>query len=93
MYILVKQKQPPVLFYKKALKVLKSFEIITGKQTPVFESLFNNIADLRPATLLKMRPQHKRFQRILQNFYEYLFSGTPLRSSPRPAEAAARVVL
>ena len=67
------QRQPPEVFYKKA--VLKFCNIL-GK-TPVLESLFNKIAGLqatifRPAALLKRHPNTGVFLQILQNFWEHL---------------------
>ena len=46
------QKQPPEVFCKK--KVLRNFAKFTGK--PLCQSLiFNKVAGVRPATLLKKR--------------------------------------
>ena len=48
------QKQSPEVFYiKKA--VLKNFEIITHKKTPVLESLFNKVINLKACTFTKKR--------------------------------------
>ena len=41
------------MFWKKG--VLKDFSKFTGKK-PVLEFIFNEVADLRPATLLKQNP-------------------------------------
>ena len=46
------------MFYKKP--VLKNFLVITGKHL-CRSLLFNKVAELRPATLLKKRLQHKCF--------------------------------
>ena len=44
------KKQPPEMFYKKA--VLKKFGNIHQKKRPAIESLSNEVADLKPAALL-----------------------------------------
>ena len=55
--------------------VLKNFAQFTGKY--LCRSLFfNKIASLTPATLLKKRPRHSAFLRIVRNFQEHLFYGT-----------------
>ena len=51
LFILDIQKQPPGVFWKKG--VLRNFKI--NRKTPVPESLFNTVAGLTPATLLKKR--------------------------------------
>ena len=60
------QKQPPEMCYKKG--VLKIFCKIHRK-TPVSESLFNKVARLRPATLIKKKLWHKCFP---VNFAKFL---------------------
>ena len=52
------QKQPPELFYEKRCSY-KLHKI--HKKTPVPESFFNKIADLRAATLLKKKLWHRCF--------------------------------
>ena len=51
LFILDIQKQPPGVFWKKG--VLRNFKI--NRKTPVPESVFNKVAGLTPATLLKKR--------------------------------------
>ena len=53
------QKQPPEMFCKK--RCSQKFHKI-HKKTPVPESLFNKVAGLRPATLLKKRLWHRYFK-------------------------------
>ena len=53
------QKQPPEVFCKK--RCSQKFHKI-HKKTPVPESLFNKVAGLRPATLLKKRLWHRYFK-------------------------------
>ena len=45
-----------VLHKQPLADVLKKFEIFTIRQTPVLESLFDKVASLKPATLLKRDP-------------------------------------
>ena len=68
------QKQPPKVFYKKA--VLKSFAIFTGKYLCSLESLFNKVAGLQSCNFIQNRPQHRFSLWILQNFKEHLFLRT-----------------
>ena len=63
------QKQPPEVFYKKRCSY--KFRKIHRK-TPVPESLFNKVAALRPATLLKKRLWHRYFP---VNFVKSLKAG------------------
>ena len=49
------QKQPPVVFYKKA--DLKNFAI-GHRKTPALESLFNKVADLQACNVIKKRLQY-----------------------------------
>ena len=65
------QKQPPEVFYKKAL--LKFCDIF--RKTPVLESLFNKIAGLlvcifRPATLLKRKCFPMNIAKLEKSYYE-----------------------
>ena len=60
------QKQPPEVFCKK--RCSWKFRKIHRK-TPVPESLFNKVAGLRPATLLKKRLWHRCFP---VNFAKFL---------------------
>ena len=60
------KKQPPEVFCKKSCS--KKFREIPRK-TPVPESLFNKVAGLRPATLLKKRLWHRCFP---GNFVKFL---------------------
>ena len=54
------QKQPPEVFYKKA--VLKNFVLFTGKHL-CWSLFFNKVAGLRrPAMLLKKKLQHRCFR-------------------------------
>ena len=55
----------PEVYCKKG--VLRNFEKFTGKQ--LRQNLFNKVAGLRPATLLKKRLWHRRFP---VNFAEFL---------------------
>ena len=62
------EKQPPEVFYNK-----RHFAKFTGKH--LRQSLFfNDVAVLRPATLLKKDSGSSVFLWILRNFQEYLFS-------------------
>ena len=64
------QKQPPKVFYKKA--VLKNFAIFTGKRLCL--SLFLiKLQDSSPAFLLKRDSNTGLFLWILRNFKEHLF--------------------
>ena len=63
------QKQLPEVFYKKRCSY--KFRKIHRK-TPVPESLFNKVAALRPATLLKKRLWHRYFP---VNFVKSLKAG------------------
>ena len=58
-------EQSPEVFYIKG--VLENFAIFT-----VFESLFNKVGDLFPATLLKRHSNTGVLLRNLQNFYSHL---------------------
>ena len=60
------QKQPPEVFYKKG--VLRNFAKFTRKHL-CKSLLFNKVAGLRPATLLKKRLWHRRFP---VNFSKFL---------------------
>ena len=51
-YFIVVQKQPQEVFYKKG--VLRNFTRFTGKRL-CQSFFFNEVAGLRPATLLKKR--------------------------------------
>ena len=73
------QKQPPELFYKKA--VVKIFLIFSRKHLS-WSLSFSKIAGVRPATLLKKRPQQRCFPveivtflrtPIMKNIWERLF--------------------
>ena len=52
------QKQPPKVFYKKAL--LKNFVCNIHRKTPVLEPLFNKV-DLQACNFIKKRFQHRSF--------------------------------
>ena len=47
------------------------------KKTSVLGSLFNKVADIQHTTLLKKRFCHRSFHKILHDFEEHLFYGTP----------------
>ena len=52
------QKQPAVVFYKKA--ALENLAI-NYKKRPVLESLFSKVADLQVCNVIKKRPQYRCF--------------------------------
>ena len=56
--------------------ILNNFAKLTGKHRSGF--LFNKIAGLRPATLLKWRPWHKCFPGNFAKVLKNLFYRTPL---------------
>ena len=60
-----KKRWPEVVLWKRCCKI--------HRKTPVPEPLFNKVADLRPATLLKRDPGTGVFLLILPNFKEHLF--------------------
>ena len=43
----------------------------------VSEPFFNNVAGLRPVTLLKIDSDKVAFLKVLKNFYKHLFHRTP----------------
>ena len=64
------QNQPPEVFFKKG--ALTIFAKFTGKH--LRQSLvFNKIADLRPATLLKTRLWRRCFPVNFANFKNFIF--------------------
>ena len=79
------QKQPPEVFCTKG--ILRNFANFTGKH--LCQSLFvNEVAGLRPATLLKKGSGKGVFLWNLRNFKEHLLCRTPLvaaSESPYPA--------
>ena len=69
------QKQPPEVFYKKA--VLKYFSISTGKK-PVLESLFNKVFKKSPTQVFSCE-----YHEIFKNTYsEYICNWLLLCNSP-----------
>ena len=66
------QKQLSEVFYKKSsYKFCKIY-----RKTPLLESLFHNVAGLRPATSLKKRLQHNCFHKNFPKFLRTLFYRT-----------------
>ena len=68
------QKQSPRGVYEKG--VLRNFAKFTRKD--LCQRLFNKVAGLRPATLLKKRLCTGAFLWILRDFWEHLFHGISL---------------
>ena len=52
------KKQPPEVFYKKAVLNLKICNI-HHKKTPVLQSLFKKVAELKASSVIKKRLQHR----------------------------------
>ena len=81
------QKQPPEVFYRKA--VLKNFAKFTG--THLCQSLFfNKVADLRTATLLQKRLWHRCFPVNFAKFLRKPFSQNTSGRLLRPLERVRR---
>ena len=77
------QKQPPEVFCKRRCSVregvLRDFAKLAGKHL-CQSILFNKVAVLRPATLLKKRPWHRRFpvnfaKFLRTSFFQNTFGG------------------
>ena len=66
MFTIKNKKQPPEVFYKKA--VLKSFSIFTGKHLYSSLFLFNQVASLQVCYLIKKRFQHRCFSVNIAKF-------------------------
>ena len=85
------QKQPPELFNKKG--VLRNSTKFTGKRL-CQRLAFNNVASLRPATLLIKRIWHRYFP---VNFVKFLrtpfFYRTPLVAASVPCRQVLMVAL
>ena len=64
------QKQPPEVFFKKA--VLKSFADFTEKNLR-WSLFFNKVTGLRACSFNKKRLQHRCVPAKLAKFYEHLF--------------------
>ena len=61
------KKQPPDVFYKKAVLNLKICNI-HHKKTPVLQSIFNKVAEHKACSVIKKRLQHRCFPGNIAKF-------------------------